>query len=357
MKKWVTSVVNMVLFVGCTSDRNAKVPELPYDQARYLIITADDFGASKNINEGIKFAADKKTITAISALTNFNESLPELKEISETHPEIGIGVHLNITTGKPVLSSAEVPSLVNAEGNFYTVDELLPVLNSISLYELRHELRAQILALKNMNIKIDHLSDQNGILSFYTPFFEVVTDLAQEFATPVRTPAIAGIIYPNLFPNSRMSAYGRQKATKLAFHEPLKAASLLKYTRLQEIEKKIQKLDKFGVTHPDLLIEYFWGNPTISNYKYILEHLPEGCSELILHLGTDTRQANYPSGLDLDYFANREQELLTVTGDHLEDYYNHLNIKTIGYSDIRLMNLSQKSGTKNIGFQNNYLGQ
>jgi predicted glycoside hydrolase/deacetylase ChbG (UPF0249 family) len=357
MKKWLASLVNMVLFVGCTPDRNAKVPKLPYDQTRFLIITADDFGASKNINEGIKLAADKETITTISALTNFSESLPELKEISEAHPDIGIGIHLNITTGKPVLAAAEIPSLVNAAGNFYTIDELLPVIKSISLSELRNELSAQILALKNMNIKIDHLSDHNGILSFYTPFFEVVTDLALDFSTPVRTPAIAGIIYPNLFPKSMMSAYGRQKATKLAFHEPLKVASLLKYTRLQEIEKKLQKLDNLGVTHPDLMIEYFWGNPTISNYKYILEHLPEGCSELILHLGTDTRQANYPSGLDLEYFANREQELKTVTGDHLQEYFNHLNIKTIGYSDVRILSLSQKSGTKNIGVQSNYVRQ
>ncbi len=345
----------MVLFVGCTSDRNAKAPELPYDRARLLIITADDFGASNNINEGIKLAADKNTITAISALTNFSESLPELKEISEGHPEIGIGVHLNITTGKPVLPAAFVPSLVNAEGNFYTVDELLPILGNISLTELRNELREQVLALKNRNIKIDHLSDQNGILSFYTPFFEVVTALALEFSTPVRTPAIAGMIYPDLFPNSRMREYGRQKATKLAFHEPLKAASLLKYTHMQEIEKKIQKLDKLSVTHPDLLIEYFWGNPTISNYKYILEHLPEGCSELILHLGTDTRQVNYPSGLDLDYFSKREQELKTVTGDHLHEYYKHLNIKTIGYSDIRSSNVSRKSGSKNIELQSNFV--
>jgi len=323
-------LVNPVLFVGSPK----RVPEIPYDQTRFLIITADDFGASKNINEGIKLAADKKVITTISALTNFKESLPELKAISETHPEIGIGVHLNITTGKPILSTEEVPTLVNAEGNFYTIDELLPILSTISLADLHKELKAQILALVNIGIKIDHLSDQNGILSFHTSFFEVVTVLALVFNIPVRTPEIASIKYPELFPNSRLNARGRQKAVKLAIHEPLKAARLLKYARQQEIRKKIQKLDALGVLHPDLLVDYFWGDATISNYKYILKHLPKGCSELILHLGTDTRQENYPSGLDLEYFANREKELMTVTNDSLNEYYNYLNIKTIGYSDI-----------------------
>jgi len=191
MKKWLATLVNTFLFVGCASNRNVRVPELPYDPARLLIITADDFGASKNINEGIKLAADKNAITTIAALTNFNESLPELKEISAAHPEIGIGIHLNITTGKPVLLAKEVPSLVNVDGNFYTIDELLPNLNSISLADLKKELKAQILALQSIDIRIDHLSDQNGILSFYTPFFDVVTELALEFNVPVRTPEIS----------------------------------------------------------------------------------------------------------------------------------------------------------------------
>jgi len=341
MKAWLATLVNTFLFKSNTSYRNTKVFEKPYDQARLLIITADDFGASKNINEGIKLAAQKNVITAISVLSNFSQSLPELKEISKTNPDIGIGVHLNITTGKPILTQTEIPSLVNSEGNFYTIDDLIHRLSTISLADLQKELRAQILALVNIGIRVDHLSDQNGILFLYTPFFEIVTELALNFNTPVRSPEIASIKYPGLFPNSRMNAYGRQRAVKLAIKEPLKAAGLLKYARKQEIQKKIQKLDNSGIVHPDLLIEYFWGDPTISNYRYILEHLPPGCSELILHLGTNTRQEMYPSGLDLEYFYNRELELTTVTANNLKEYYNCLNIKTIGYSKIALNGVDQ----------------
>jgi len=334
MKKWSALLVNVFLCLRCVSDRNAKISECPSDQTRFLIVTADDFGASKNINEGIKLAAERNAITTISVLSNFSESLTDLKKISKSHPGIGIGVHLNITTGKPVLSVAEIPTLVKADGNFFTIDELLPVLSNISTDDLRKELRAQVLALVNIGIQIDHLSDQNGILSFYTPFFDIMTELALEFKTPMRTPLIAGIKYPDLFPNSLMKAYGRQRAMKLAVREPLKVAGLLKYARIREIEKKIIKLDKLGIKHPDLLIEYFWGDPTLSNYKFILEHLPKGCSELILHLGTGTRQEIYPSGLDLGYFANREEELMIVTIENLDEYYKNLNIRTIGFSNL-----------------------
>ena len=307
---------------------------VPYLSERFLIITADDFGASKNINEGIKFAADNKAITSISVLSNFNESLPDLKKISVTHPDICIGVHLNITTGKPVPGAEQVPSLVSANGNFYTIEKLLAKINSISVDDLRKELRAQILALEKYDIRLDFLSDHHGILSFYSPFFDIIIELAKEFDVPVRSPVISSVKYPGLFSNSKIRKRGRQTARRLIFTAPFKAISLIKYSRIREMEKKIEKLEKRGILHPNLLIECFWGDPTASNLLYILEHLPKGTSEIILHLGTSTRQENYPSGLEVDYFKNRELELKTVTGDYLKEYINWLNIRTIGYSDI-----------------------
>lgn len=322
------------LFISCSSTRQTSSINIPYDSDRFLIITADDFGASKNINEGIKIAAEQKVITAISALTNFSKSLPELKQLSENHPDIGIGVHLNITTGKPVLGAEQVPSLTSSTGNFYTIDELLPKIKSISLEDLERELREQIVVLTKCNIRIDHLSDQNGILTLYSPFFDIIIDLGKEFNVPVRTNYISSVKYPELFSNSHMKKHVKQIAFRFGLHHPFKAIGLLKYLKIYEMELKVQKMNTHGISHPDFLIDYFWGNPSPKNYLYILKHLPAGISELILHLGTETRQANYPSGLDLDYFGKREKELKTVTDDNLKDCYNNLNIKTIGYSEI-----------------------
>lgn len=320
--------------ISCSSVSKKSLINIPYETQRYLIITADDFGASKNINEGIEIAADQNVITTISVLSNFSESLPELKQLSENHPDIGIGVHLNIITGKPILGADQVPSLVNSNGNFYTIDELLPNIKRISHDDLTKELRAQILALTKYNIKLDHLSDQYGILSLYSPFFDIMVELAKEYHIPLRTPFIASKKYPDLFPNSCLNKQGKQIALKFVSIHPFKAIGLLNYCNVNEMERKVQKMDESGIPHPDLLIEYFWGDPTPNNYLYILEHLPNGISELILHVGTLTRQESYPSGLDIDYFRNREKELITVTNEQLKEYYNYLNIKTIHYSDI-----------------------
>lgn len=308
--------------------------DIPYVNARYLIITAEDFGASKNINEGIRIAADQNVITTVSALTNFSESLPELKKLSESHPDIGIGAHLNITTGKPLLGAEQVPSLTNSKGNFYTIDKILPKLNSISPDELRKELKAQVIALSTHAIRLDHLSDHNGILTLYSPFFDVIMELAKEFNVPVRTARIASIKYPYLFANSHMKKRGMKMAVKLSLRNPFKAGRLLKYTKSSEMEAKVLKMDELGILHPDLLIDSFWGNPSPTNFNYILKHLPIGISELLIHPGTASRQGNYPSGLELDYFKYREKELKTLTDENLKISFFSLNIKTIGFSDI-----------------------
>ena len=86
-------ILSFFVIIGCTTVKNNAIDMQENKSERLLILTADDFGASTNINEGIRFAAEKKAITGISALTNFPESLAELKEISEKHPDIGIGVH------------------------------------------------------------------------------------------------------------------------------------------------------------------------------------------------------------------------------------------------------------------------
>lgn len=322
------------LFFACASTKKIESTNLPYVTERFLIITADDFGASKNINEGIRFAVEKKAITSISVLSNFTESLPDLKKIAINHPDIGIGVHLNIITGKPLLRAEQIPSLVGTDGNFYTFEELLCNINSISVDELRKELRAQILILEKYDISIDNLSDQYGVLSIYSPFFEIVTELALEFSIPIRSPIIGSIKYPDILSNSNRAKSVRQTVRRMAFKAPFKIIRLRKYFRINEMERKSQKLDEFGILHPDLCIDGFWGDPTASNLLHIVEHLPVGISEMVVHFGSYIREENYPSGLDLEYFKNREYELMTGTSDYLKKYINYLNIRTISFSEL-----------------------
>ena len=74
----------------------------PCPETRYLIVTADDYGASENINRGIEEGIADGIVTEVSVLTNFARCHEDLKELCARHPHIGVGVHLNISTGYPV---------------------------------------------------------------------------------------------------------------------------------------------------------------------------------------------------------------------------------------------------------------
>ena len=306
----------------------------PTGQERFVILTADDFGASENINEGIEFALSREAITAVSALMNFPSSHEDLREMADRFPRTGIGVHLNLTTGAPVLDPRRVPSLVDAQGNFLAVDVLLSRIRAVSLVELELELRAQIHALEGLGIRVDHLSDHNGMLSMYPPFFEVFTRLAREYGLPVRSPLTASVKYPRLFPDAGTVKKGKDMAWRVVGRNPFGALGLLPYTNVASLEERAERLDELGIPHPEILIDCLYGNPTPSTAVHVLRNLPARVSEIVVHLGTSRRSGAYPSGLDLDYFDKREQELAVVTSEYLREYAKSLNIRAIGFGEI-----------------------
>jgi chitin disaccharide deacetylase len=63
---------------------------------RYLIVNADDFGASSGINRGILEAHEHGILTSTSLMVNMPAAL-EAIAISRGFPELGIGLHVNFT--------------------------------------------------------------------------------------------------------------------------------------------------------------------------------------------------------------------------------------------------------------------
>lgn len=76
--------------IACQPIQDTSYPTSDLYPEKCLIITADDYGASKNINEGIRLAVENDAITTISVLSNFTECLPNLKRLSQNNPAIVI---------------------------------------------------------------------------------------------------------------------------------------------------------------------------------------------------------------------------------------------------------------------------
>ena len=86
------------------------------DGAAYLIVNADDFGYYRCISAGIAHAHSDGIVTATSVLSNYPRFREDLALLHE-RPKLDVGVHLNLTSGKP-LSNTLAAKLHRNGGRF-----------------------------------------------------------------------------------------------------------------------------------------------------------------------------------------------------------------------------------------------
>ena len=84
-----------------------------------LIVNADDFGLSKGVNLGIIEAHKNGIVTSTTLMVTMNE-VEHALELAKDYPNLGIGLHLNLTLGKPLTNC---PTLVKENGEFYKPKE------------------------------------------------------------------------------------------------------------------------------------------------------------------------------------------------------------------------------------------
>lgn len=108
-----------------------------------LIITADDYGMSRAVNDAIDAGIASGLITSTNVMTNmpYYKDAAKLKENSD----VSVGLHWVLASGKPVLPKEEIPSLVANNGEFYPYPVFRNRLRKkqISFDEIKKELVAQ----------------------------------------------------------------------------------------------------------------------------------------------------------------------------------------------------------------------
>jgi hypothetical protein len=147
---------------------------------RRLIINADGFGFTRGINRAIGECAAAGTVTSTSCVPNF-PAIDETGQFSRDFPQVSIGIHLNLTVGRPVLPAESVPTLVDKAGFFHGREfprRLL--LGKISTQEVYRELYAQAARLADLGIRISHL-DGHQNKHLYPVFFETALKVGKHF--------------------------------------------------------------------------------------------------------------------------------------------------------------------------------
>ncbi|MDD5326970.1 MAG: ChbG/HpnK family deacetylase [Phycisphaerae bacterium] len=144
-----------------------------------LIINADGYGFTYGNNRGILEVLAAGAVRSISVNSNF-PAVEEIRLVAERFPDVSIGIHLNLSAGKPVCEPAEVSSLIDESGNFwYRQFPTKALLGKLKTEHIRKELHAQIVRLKSFGIKISHW-DSHQDRHLYLPFFKIALQVAAE---------------------------------------------------------------------------------------------------------------------------------------------------------------------------------
>ena len=146
-----------------------------------LIINADDFGYSEGINLGIIKSHQDGILTSTTLLANM-PGFDHAINLANKSPELGIGVHLSLTCGRPVLST--VHSLTKSNGDFHDLDFYQHDF-VIDKNELYAEWSSQIKKVIAAGIDITHL-DSHHHVNILPVIKDVFITLAREYNLPVR---------------------------------------------------------------------------------------------------------------------------------------------------------------------------
>ena len=87
------------------------------DARRRLIVNADDFGRSHEINQAVIRAHREGILTTASLMVN-EPSAEEAVALARENPNLGVGLHLVLVCGRSALPPSAIPALVNSQSEF-----------------------------------------------------------------------------------------------------------------------------------------------------------------------------------------------------------------------------------------------
>ncbi|HEY8597012.1 MAG TPA: ChbG/HpnK family deacetylase [Thermomicrobiales bacterium] len=183
---------------------------MQHDQ--HLVINGDDFGYSEAINEAIIRCHANGTLTSATLLVNQPATHAAIR-LAHDCPNLGVGWHVNLTEGGPVLPPREVPTLTDRRGQFRPIGAQLGGLLSgrTSAVEVERELRAQLAILLDAGLRPTHVDGHLHAHAFPRVFPIVLRIMAEHGIGALRSPAIGAWLPPQRVGATVQNPFGALK--------------------------------------------------------------------------------------------------------------------------------------------------
>lgn len=276
---------------------------------KQLIVTADDYGAAREVNDAVERAHRDGILTAASLMVA-GAAAHDAVARAKTMPKLRVGLHLVLVEGKPVLPAKAVPDLVDRAGNFRTdmaragaAMFFLPKVRA----QLAAEIGAQFEAFAATGLTLDHVNAHKH--------FHLHPTIASLMVNIAKAHGVKGARVP------------LEPQTVLGWIEPRKAFPVVALTApfARSLRRRFRRA---GIAAPDQVFGLAWsGAMTQTRLRGLIEHLPEGLSEIYLHPAT----GSYPGSAPGYQYAG---ELAALTDPALPGHLAAKAIRTGGFGDF-----------------------
>ena len=148
-----------------------------------VIVNGDDLGYTMGINEGMVIASERGILRSTTAIMN-GAYIREGAEMMKEHPEIGVGLHLNLTLGKPL---TDCPSLTNPDTGLFYAGRTEVWKHNPDYGEIEREWNAQMEVFQeNFGRLPDHIDSHHSVHDATKEALEISSRLADQYHLPMR---------------------------------------------------------------------------------------------------------------------------------------------------------------------------
>lgn len=317
--------------------------------AKQLLIVADDFGACKEINDGIIKCAEAGSIDCVDAFVTFGEqSKQAIQEFQQKFAEqlangsLRLGLHLTLTCGKPVATnlSDDFVKLVtynstNAKlkkrhwGKFMELPlQEIDKIGNNYITDVKKEIRAQLQLFRDITgHDPSHISCHEGCFHLSPELAVTYFGVVKANELFVRNPCLLGFSNGKWNEKTTMIKRGLKTTGKLILNGKIgiNDAEMYLWTTKGIWEYIHEEKNNHGLKTTTNFIEHFFGvkNDEYSKkLEWIFERLDHETYELITHPvwfeGTTIQEASKDiPGIEWKTFRARRGELLALNESNL----------------------------------------
>jgi len=272
-----------------------------------LIVTADDFGIAREVNEAVERAHRDGVLTSTSLMVA-EPAAADAVGRAKAMPKLGVGLHLVLSGGRSVLPHRAIPDLVDEAGRFRD-DMVGPAFKMFLLPRVRRqlagEIEAQFEAFAATGLKLDHV-DAHKHFHLHPTIAGLMVKIGRRHGMkamrlPVEPLPVLRRIEPGAPSNAVVSVWAKQLRKRLAAE---------------------------GVWSPEHMFGLCWsGAMTTKRLAGLMAHLPDGVSEIYCHPATSAYAGSTPG---YRYSA----ELAALTSSEVIDIANKNSIGLGTFGDF-----------------------